>query len=209
LAKFAAEMPTLELVCKRLFADSSWILKCLLGALLLAVPGLHFFACGFIYEMVDRARRGEAPTWPEWEDWRRLFFNGVAAFVIFAVFTVLPVGLAWLLTRPLHLLGAGWFSYMPMMPVLLLCFPLTAAGLYLYQKREDYRDAFRPWVLLRMVRAAGLSLVIPTLSLVGLLVVFAPLMTFAVFTGFALLGSTYAAMFQQVETALRSAGRRG
>lgn len=202
-------MPTLELVCKRLFSDPAWILKCLLGAILLAVPVAHFFACGYIYEVVNRARRGEPLELPEWEDWRRLFINGVAAFVIFLVFTAAPLAVAWVLTRPLHILGAGWFSYVPMMPVLLLCFPLTAAALYLYQKREDYRDAFRPWVLVRMLRAAGLSLVVPTLALVGLLVTGLPFMTFTLFGGFLLLGATYAASFHHVETTLRAAARRG
>ncbi len=201
-------MPTLELVCKRLFSDSSWILKCLLGAVLLAVPGLHFFACGYLYEVVNRARRGEPVELPEWEDWRRLFFNGVAAFVIFAVFTVAPLTLAWLLTRPLNWLGAGWFSFTPMMPVLLVCFPLTAAALYLYQKREDYRDAFRPWVLLRMLRATAPSLVWPTLALVGVLVTGLPFMTFTLFSAFALFGAVYASLFYQTETAIRAA-RRG
>lgn len=202
-------MPTLELICKRVFSDPAWILKCLLGAVLLAVPVAHFFACGYIYEVINRARRGEPLELPEWEDWRRLFSNGVAAFVIFLVFTVAPLAIGWAMTRPLYWLGAGWFSYMPLMPVLLLCFPLTAAGLYLYQKREDYRDAFRPWVLVRMLRATGWSLVLPTLALVGLLVTGLPFMTFTVFTAFVLLGATYASVFQQVETALRAAARRG
>jgi small-conductance mechanosensitive channel len=201
-------MPTLELVCKRLFSDPAWILKCLLGAVLLAVPMAHFFACGYIYEVVNRARRGEAIELPEWEDWRRLFSNGVAAFVIFLVFTAAPLAVAWVLTRPLYVLGAGWFSYVPMMPVLLLCFPLTAAALYLYQKREDYRDAFRPWILLKMLRASGVSLIVPTLALVGLLVTGLPFMTFTLFGGFLLLGATYAATFHHVETTLRAAARR-
>lgn len=200
-------MPMLEPVCKRLLSDSSWILKCMLGAILLAVPVAHFFACGYLYEIVNRVRRGEEPSLPEWEDWRRLFFNGVAAFVIFLVFTAAPLFVAWMFTRPLSLMGAGWFSYLPMTPVLLLSLPLTAAALYLYQKREDYRDSFRPWVLLRMMRTLGWSLVIPTLALVGLLVSGLPLLTFTVFLAFALSGATYAAMFREVETALRAQRR--
>jgi hypothetical protein len=94
------------------------------------------------------------------------------------------------------------------MPVLLSCFPLTAAGIYLYQKREDYRDAFRPWVLARMLRAVGLPLVVPTLALVGLLVVGLPLLPLVLFGGAVLLGATYAAMFHHAEAALRVAGRR-
>lgn len=201
-------MPTLELVCKRLFSDPAWIFKCLLGALLLAVPVAHFFACGYLYEVVNRARRGEPMELPEWTDWRRLFVNGVAAFVIFLVFTAAPLLGAWLLTRPLSLLGAGWFSYMPMMPVLLLCFPITTASLYLYQKREDYRDAFRPWVLLAMLRSTWVYFLVPTLTLVGALVVGLPLLTFTVFAAFAVLSATYAAIFQHLETSMRAAARR-
>jgi hypothetical protein len=201
-------MPTLEIVCKRLFADPAWIFKWLIGALLLAVPVAHFFACGYIYEIINRARRGEALELPEWDDWRRLFVNGVAAFVIFLVFTALPLGGAWLLSRPLSVLGAGVFSYMPMMPVGLLCFPLTTAGVYLYQKREDYRDAFRPWILLAMMRSAWPHLLVPTLALVGILVTGLPLLTFTVFSAFTLLGATYGAIFQRLETTLRANGKR-
>jgi len=39
-------MSTLELVCKRLLDDSSCVLRCAFGAVLLAVPGAHFAACG-------------------------------------------------------------------------------------------------------------------------------------------------------------------
>jgi hypothetical protein len=91
--------------------------------------------------------------------------------------------------------------------VLLFCFPLTASSIYLYQKREDYQDAFRIWVLLRMLRSTGLPLLVPTLALVGFLVIGLPFMTFTVFAGFALFGATYAAVFHHVETTLRSANR--
>jgi hypothetical protein len=201
-------MPTLELICKRLLADSTWILKCLLGAVLLAVPGLHFFACGYFYEVMNRVRRGEEVSFPEWEDWQRLFMNGVAAFVIFLVFTAAPLLIAWVFSRPLSFLGGGLFSYLPLTPVLLLSLPVTAASLYLYQKREEYSDAFRPWVLLRMLRSVGWPLVVPTFALIGFLVAGLPLLTFTVFVAFAISSAVYAAMFREAETALRSAKRQ-
>lgn len=201
-------MPTLEFVSKRLLVGSSWVFKCLIGGIFILVPGAHFLACGYLYEIFNRARRGQALDLPEWEDWGRLFYNGLPVFVIFVAFTVAPLLLTWLLTRPLYIFGAGWFSYLPMMPVFLLCFPLTAAGIYLYQKREDYGDAFRPWVLARMLRSVGLPLVVPTLALVGLLVVGLPILPFVLFVGALLLGTTYIAMFHQVETTLRTAARK-
>ena len=206
--KPAAAMPTLELVCKRLLADSSWILKCLVGAVLILVPVAHFLACGYLYEIFNRARRGEPLELPEWEDWGRLFYNGVPVFVIFVVFSAAPLLATWMLTRPLYWLGAGWFSYLPMMPVLMCCFPLTAAGIYCYQKREDYRDAFRPWVLARMLGAVGVPLVVPTFALVGFFVVGLPLFPVVFFIGSLVLGTTYISMFHQVETTLRSTLRR-
>ncbi len=205
----AAAMPTLELVCKRLLSDSAWFLKCVVGAVLILVPVAHFFACGYLYEIFNRARRGEPLELPEWEDWGRLFYNGVPVFMIFVVFTAAPLLATWVLTRPLYWLGAGWFSYLPMMPVLLCCFPLTAAGIYLYQKREDYRDAFRPWVLARMLQAVGVPLIVPTLALVGFLVAGLPLFPIVFFVGSVVLGATYIAMFYHVETGLRTGSRRG
>lgn len=201
-------MPTLESICKRLLADPVWILKFLVGAVLLAVPVAHFFACGYLYELVNRARRGEPAELPEWEDWGRLFVNGVAAFVVFLVFAVVPLAVAYALTWPLRQLGAGWFAYMPLMPVLVLAFPATAAGLYLYQRREDYRDAFRIAVIVRMLRSTGWPLAVPTLALLGLLTAGLPLLTFTIFGGFAVMSVFYAAAFREVETALRGA-RRG
>jgi hypothetical protein len=77
---------------------------------------------------MDRTRRGEPLALPEWEDWASLFHNGVAAFVLFLVYAVAPLAVAWVIPRGLHWAAAGSISYLPMMPVWVLCVPLTAAG---------------------------------------------------------------------------------
>ncbi len=198
-------MPTLEQVCKRLFSDSTWFLKCIVGALLLAVPVAHFFAFGYLYELMDRARRGDVGGLPEWEDWKRLFFNGVATFVIFAVLGLLPLAAAWFLTLPLRMLPYGALVYLPLVPVVVLAAPLVAAGIYQYQRREEYADAFRPWVLLAMLRSAHTFFWVPTLALVGFLVAGAPLMTFTVFVGFIASWTFYTVFFRHIEQARRQA----
>jgi len=200
-------MPTLEHVCKRLFSDPAWFMKCIVGALLLVVPVAHFFAFGYLYELVDRARRGEAFELPEWEDWRRLFFNGVAAFVIFLVLGVLPIALCWILTLPLRLVDFGLLVYLPMAPAVMLALPLSAAGLYQYQRREEYADAFRPWVLLAMLKATRGYFWVPTLALVGFFAVGSPLMTFTVFVGFAASWTFYIAFFRHIEQSRRQPNR--
>lgn len=213
-------MPTLEQICKRLFSDSTWFVKCLIGALLLAIPVAHFFAFGYLYEVVDRARRGafdERPL-PEWEDWKRLFLNGVSAFLIFCVLGLLPVAIAGLLVGAvallLHLLGlatlnlpsilAGPLIYLPISIGVIISLPLTVAGLYQYQRREEYADAFRPGVLIAMLRSTRAYLYVPTFAVVGFIVLGCPLMTFTVFIALLASWTFYAAFYQQVEQKRRA-----
>ncbi|MFT3780417.1 MAG: DUF4013 domain-containing protein [Nibricoccus sp.] len=200
-------MPTLEQVCKRLFSGPSWFLKCIIGALLLAVPVAHFFAFGYLYELVARARRGDSLDFPDWDDWRRLFVNGIPAFVIFLFLGILPLAIGWVLTLPLRPMGYGVFAYLPMVPGALLAAPLTAAGVYQFQKREEYRDAFRIWLLVTMLRSTKARFVIPTLAVCGCVVVLYPLMTFAIFIALAGGWSFYSALFRAVEESRKSGVR--
>ena len=192
-------MPTLELVCKRLFVDSAWFLKSIIGAHLLVVPIAHFFAFGYLYLLVERARRGDSVKLPEWEDWSRLFMVGIPTFVIFLVLGVAPILVAWILTWPLRLLAYGAFVYLPLVPAVMIAGPLTAAGIYQYQKREEYTDAFRLPVLSKMLRSSRGRFILPTLALIGLLAAGYPLMTFTVFVGLAASWTYYAAFFRFVE----------
>ncbi|HRE83670.1 MAG TPA: DUF4013 domain-containing protein [Opitutaceae bacterium] len=177
--------------------------------MLLLIPIAHFFAFGYLYELVARARRGEAFELPDWDDWQRLFTNGLAAFIIFIFLGILPVTLAWVLTWPLRLMAYGVIVYIPLIPALMLAGPLTAAGIYQYQKREEYRDAFRFYILGSMLRASRAHFLIPTFALVGFLVAGYPLMTFTVFIGLATSWSYYAAYFRFVEEARRAQSRAG
>jgi hypothetical protein len=83
--------------------------------------------------------------------------------------------------------------------------PITAAGLYRFQRHEDFREAFRVAVLFRMVIAAREFLVVPTLAFIGFLFVLFPLLPYALFTGGALISYYYALMFHEVELRSRAA----
>ena len=192
-------MPSLEQVCKRLFSDQSWFLKAIFGALLMIIPGAHFLAFGYLYNMVEQARRGEELNFPEWGDWRRLFSNGMAAFAIFLVLGVIPILAAWILVWPLHFINYGAFIYLPLVPAVMLAGPLTVAGIYQYQRNEEFRDAFRLAVLVAMLRSTKLYFWVPTFALIGFLFAGYPLMTFTVFVGLAASWSYYAVSYRYVE----------
>ena len=202
-------MPSIEQVCKRLFSNSTWFVKAIVGALLLIIPVAHFFAFGYLYAMVEQARRGDDLEFPEWDDWRRLFVNGVSAFVIFLVLAVVPILISWALTYPLRLMPVnyGMFAYLPLVPALMLAGPLTAAGIYQFQKRGEYKDAFRLYVLIAMLRSSKAYFWVPTFALIGFIVVGCPLMTFTVFVGLAASFTYYAAYFRFVEESRKNAAR--
>lgn len=201
-------MPSLEQVCKHLFSDSSWILKAILGALLIIVPGAHFLAFGYLYAMIEQARRGEVLDFPEWGDWRRMFKNGMAAFVIFLVLGVAPILAAWILVWPLtRVFNYGAFVYLPVVPAVMLAGPLTVAGIYQYQKREDFRDAFRVDVLVAMLRSTKSYFWVPTFALIGFLVAGYPLLTFTIFVGLAVSWTFYTVSFRYVEETRKSGAR--
>lgn len=201
-------MPSLELVCKRLFSDRSWILKAILGALLIIVPVAHCLAFGYLYAMIEQARRGEVLEFPEWGDWRRLFMTGAAAFVIFLVLGVMPIFAAWLIVLPLKFIfNYGVFIYLPLAPAVMLAGPLTVAGIYQYQRQEDFRDAFRLPVLLAMLRSTKSYFWVPTFALIGFLVVGHPLMTFTIFVGLAASWTYYTVTFRFVEESRKSVVR--
>ena len=145
---------------------------------------------------------------PEWDDWRRMWVNGVPAFVIFCVLGVAPIATGWILTWPLRWLNWGVFVYLPIVPFVMLAGPLTAAGIYQFQKREEYRDAFRIWLLLRMLRSTKAHFYLPTFAVLGFMTAAYPLMSFSIFIGLAVGWSFYAAFFRAVEdsrkTVLRS-----
>jgi hypothetical protein len=111
------------------------------------------------------------------------------------------------LTLPLRGFGYGVFVYLPIVPGVLLAGPLSAAGLYQYQKREEYRDAFRLWVLIPMLRSTKARFYVPTFAVIGFIVSVYPLMTFTIFIGLSAGWTFYAAFFRAIEESRKSGTR--
>jgi len=200
-------MPTLEPVCKRIVSNQASLLKCVLGGLLLLVPVGHFFAFGFLYALIDQARRGVEPELPSWSTWQRLFIDGVVAFVIFAVLGLVPICAGWILTWPLRSLGIGALTYVPLIPGLLVAAPVTAAGIYRYQQTGSFRAAFSFSDLAGMLESTGAGFCVPTLALLGFVMVGYPLLPVALFTGLAVAFPFYAAYLRAIEES-RKGGTR-
>jgi hypothetical protein len=183
-------MVTLEQVSRRVFADPSWFVKTVIGMLLMLVPVPLVFGFGYIYRMAVRGRRGESVDLLDWDwgEWRGLGADGLRFLAILLVLGLLPVVTGWVIGSlvaitlamlPLYSIFSG-IAFLPVLLAPFLAAPLTAAGLFRYQRREEFRDAFRVPLLLRMIVGARASLIIPTLAFIGFMVVIPP---YALFTG--------------------------
>jgi hypothetical protein len=200
-------MPDFEQVCHRLFSDSAWLPKCLLGALLMAIPILNFCAFGYLGQVVTSAARGEEFALPEWREWRQMFLNGI---LFFAIFLGLAGGLfllALLLSLPFRI-WAGLFGfipwtgllvYLPFMPAVALAPPLVAAGWYRYVGTGQPLEAFRLPQLFRLIRGGGVALILPTLAFVGFLFIGLPLFPLAFFVGGLVVFYFYSSIFCHAE----------
>jgi MFS family permease len=192
-------MPTLESVCKRLFAKQSSMVTCLLGGVLMIIPVAHFLAFGLLYSLIDQVRRGEDPEFPSWRGWRGLLVDGVVAFVIFLILGVAPICAGWVLSWPLRSMPIGPLCFLPLMPGVFLAAPLTAAGIYQYQKRRSFGAAFRFPELAGMLQSCGGGLIVPTLAFLGFAAVGYPLLPITLFIGLAVAFPFYAMFFRTLE----------
>ena len=205
-------MVTLEQVSKRIFSEPNWFVKTVVGAILMFFPVPLVFALGYVYRMSAMARRGEAPDLPDWDDWPALWFDGLRMLALVLGLAIVPILAGWLISLPLRVLlmpvpfysMLSPFLYLPIVPGLFLSLPLTAAGLYRFQRAELFREAFQIPMLLRMIVATKGRLVLPTLGFLGLVVALFPLFPYALFTGAVVVFYYSSAVFRHVESSRRS-----
>lgn len=205
-------MVTLEQVSKRIFSEPNWFVKTVVGAILMFFPLPFVFAFGYIYRVSAMGRRGEPPDLPDWEDWPALWFDGLRMTAIVLGLGFAPIVAGWLVSLPLRLVLSPMpfypmvapFLYLPIVPGLFLCYPLTAAGLYRFQRAEEFRDAFQIPMLLRMIVATKGRLVLPTLGFLGLVVALFPLFPYALFTGGVVVFYYSSAIFRHIESSRRT-----
>ncbi len=84
-------MVSFDEICKRIFAEPRWALNVLIGGVLSYVPVLNLLALGYLYRYFEQIHRGGGFSWPDWNDWEGLFFDGLRLLAILALYGFLPV----------------------------------------------------------------------------------------------------------------------
>jgi hypothetical protein len=90
-----------------MFDDESWIMKIVIGGILMFIPIVNFMALGYMLEALKRAADGMEIPMPEWDDFGGKFVKGLVLFVIGLVYTIPTWVVACLLGGLTGLAGAA------------------------------------------------------------------------------------------------------
>lgn len=71
-----------------MFEDESWIMKIVIGGILMFIPIINFMVLGYMLEALKRTADGMDIPLPEWDDFGGKFMKGLMLFVIGLVYTI-------------------------------------------------------------------------------------------------------------------------
>jgi hypothetical protein len=77
-----------------MFEDENWIMKIVIGGILLFIPIVNFMVMGYMLEALKRTADGIDIPMPQWEDFGGKFVKGLVLFVIGLVYTIPIWGIA-------------------------------------------------------------------------------------------------------------------
>jgi hypothetical protein len=184
-------MPRIEELSRRIWEDTDFRSKWLIGGLLSTIPLLNIIVLGYFLRYARQLRQGGDLTLPAWDNWEELLMDCLRMFILKLVFLGIPflisLGISWMLQSVL-----GIFSGLTFIPVGWLFLPLgIAAGLIFwmaalmrYLPGQDWARVFDFAAVWRVSKRLAPKLAVPVLIFIGLVTVGAPLAGFAFFLGF-------------------------
>lgn len=185
-------MPKIEELSRRIWEDTEFRPKWLIGGLLSSIPLINLIVLGYFLRYARQVRRGDGLTLPAWDNWEELLMDSLRMVILILVFVGLPflvsVFLSWMfqgvlgLFSGLALMPAGWF-FLPLGVAFGLLFWMAALMRYL--PGQDWSRVFDFAAVWRVAKRLAPRLVVPILTFIGLVAVGAPLAGFAFFLGFA------------------------
>ena len=72
------------------FEDKDWIVKILIGGILLLIPIVNFIVFGYTFKVLQKAAREGVYEFPAWGDWGSLFGQGFFVFLVGLVYFLVP-----------------------------------------------------------------------------------------------------------------------
>jgi len=179
-------MPRLEAFTEKIFSDSRWPFKVVIGGVLtLTILGIPW-VLGYFYNYAQQVRMRGSLQLPDWHEWDRRLFDGIRMLAIFALFVGVPWMIlllaVWLVESVLGswggLLAWGMFSvYLIVVP------PLLVAAILQFQRTENFRSLLNYKPIADLLSTNWQRCVLPVLAYNGCLFIGLPIFTFAFFLG--------------------------
>jgi len=116
-------------------ADDKWILKVIIGSLIMLVPVVNLLLLGYAIACIELGMRGRRRL-PDWDAWQDYIRDAVSASLIVLAYLIIPMALTVIL------------SHIPLIGILLgailifLTGALTPMALAAFAMRRDISDAF-------------------------------------------------------------------
>jgi hypothetical protein len=104
-----------------MFEDESWIMKIVIGGILLFIPIINFVALGYVLEALKRTADGMDIPLPEWDDFGGKFIKGLMVFIIGLVYAIPVILIACCMGILLPVLGGDTEGVADMAVMLNLC----------------------------------------------------------------------------------------
>lgn len=152
------------------FKDSKWLVKLLIGGLLMCIPIVNFLVFGYLLKILQDAKDKKEATLPEWTDWGVLFQEGFMAFVVGLCYGLILVLLGILGNIPI----VGCFIAIIQIAAGFLWGPVVAVALCFYLENKDLSAAFNFKGILDKIKAnivdyLIISLVLGVLSMISVI----------------------------------------
>ncbi|PWU04977.1 MAG: hypothetical protein C5B43_03920 [Verrucomicrobia bacterium] len=181
-------MITTHKIFEKIQQDSHWLQKILIGGILMFIPIINFFALGYLYRYAATILSTGKLKLPDWEDWGKLFIEGLIFLGILFLYAFVPLLAAWLLYIFIAKITLGYLAWFPLFPVsivLVIAPSLVLVGIFSIIKGKKADSLFLKFGKnLNQFFKFWKFLLIGNLSFLGLQFVGLPIYGLAFFIGF-------------------------
>lgn len=170
------------------FKDKNWIIKILIGGLLIWIPIVNFVVLGYLLKILKDAKEKKEPSLPEWKNWTELFQEGLMVFVIMFCYSIVVfVAISVLARIPI----IGCLAIPLLLAAVVLLKPIITIALCFYLENKELGAAFDFKNIIEKFKINAVDYIIVALVMGALLAASGVTLFLAVFIAFYLCVVSY------------------
>lgn len=180
-------MITINKIIEKIKEDPEYVQKILIGGLLMFIPVVNIFVWGYIYRYARQIKTKGRIELPTWDQWGKLFINGLIFLGVALIFGAIPVLIGWYLSKAINLITIGfllWLPYIPLSIAVLVAPSLVLISLFSILKGDGFQGPFsKLGANIKTLRKHWKPLILGNITYIGFCIIGLPLYGFAHFIG--------------------------